>query len=565
MAPSWAANDAQTPLFRRKPACYNPRVEFRILGTLEVLDDGEPVRVGGRNQRALLALLLLNVGEVVSTDRLIDALWGENPPRTAPTSLQNAVSQLRKVLGTDRLATKAPGYVLRLDGDELDIERARGLISEARALEADERARLLREVEALWRGPPLAEFAYDAFAQPAIARLEELRLSVIEERVDAELVLNRHSDLAGELEALVAEHPLRERLRGQLMLALYRTGRQAEALNAYQSARRSLRDELGIDPSPGLQKLHSAMLRQERSLEPVLAPASPEENLADVTRTLLAGRLVPLLGVEVGELARRLAERFSFPAGDVAELTQVAQYVALMKGSGPLYDELHDLLAERAMPTSIHRFFAALPAVLREHDAPQQLIVTASCDLALEQAFLDAGEPFEVVSYLASGRDRGKFCHFAPDGTGRVVDIPNRYAAELDLERRTVILKLHGSVDPGPERAWESFVVTEDDYIDYLPESDLASAIPVGLVARLRRSHFLYLGYGLRDWNLRLVLHRLSTPGTVDYRSWAVTPVPRPLEREFWRNRDVDLVEAPLEEYVQALAQHCGVAVEAAQ
>jgi DNA-binding SARP family transcriptional activator len=551
-------------LFRPKRGCYNPRVEFRILGPLEVVDSGGAVRLGGRNQRALLALLLLNVGKIVSTDRLIDALWGENPPRTAQTSLQNAVSQLRKVLGANRLVTKAPGYALVLDQDEFDVERVRLLVAEARTRDTEERARLLREAEALWRGPPLAEFAYDAFAQPAIGGLEELRLNVIEERVDAELALNRHSELLAELEALVTEHPLRERVRGQLILALYRTGRQADALHAYQDARRALLDELGLDPSPALRQLHSAILRQERSLDPAVAPASPEENLADVTQALLAGRLVPVLGAEVGELARRLVERFGLPSEDGAELAQIAQYVALMKGSGPLYDELHDLLTTTAVPTPIHRFFAALPAVLRERGAPHQLIVTASYDLALEQALLDAGEAFDVVSYLAAGRDRGKFCHFAPDGTVRVVDVPNTYATELDLDQRTVILKLHGTVDPRPERAWESFVVTEDDYIDYLQQSDFADAIPVALAARLRRSHFLFLGYGMREWNLRLVLHRLSSPASLNYRSWAVAAAPRPLERELWLRRDVDLVETPLEEYVGALAQHCGIAVEAA-
>lgn len=540
-------------------------MEFRILGPLEVVGEGGPLRLGGRNQRALLALLLLNVDEVVSTDRLIDGLWAENPPRTAPTSLQNAVSQLRKLLGADRLVTKPPGYILRLEADQLDVDRVRQLVTEARTRDAEGRVQLLREAEGFWRGPPLAEFAYDAFAQTAIGRLEELRLSVVEERIDAELGLDRHSELIGELEALVAEHPLRERLRGQLMLGLYRTGRQADALHAYQEARRALLEELGIDPGPALQRLHSAILRQERSLDPVVAQASPEENLQEVTRALLAGRLVPLLGTEVGELARRLAERFNFPADEGPELTRVAQYVALMKGSGPLYDELHELLAPRAVPTSIHRFFARLPPVLRERGAPHQLIVTTSYDLALEQAFLDAGEEFDVVSYLAAGRDRGKFCHFASDGTMRVVDVPNTYATELELERRTVILKLHGSVDPGPERTWESFVITEDDYIDYLVHSDLATAIPVGLAARLRRSHFLFLGYGMREWNLRLVLNRLWASATVNYRSWAVAPTTQPMERAFWRGRDVDLVEVPLEEYVDALARHCGVGVEAAR
>jgi hypothetical protein len=145
-----------------------------------------------------------------------------------------------------------------------------------------------------------------------------------------------------------------------------------------------------------------------------------------------------------------------------------------------------------------------------------------------------------------------------------VIDVPNTYATELQLERRPVILKLHGGVDPAPERAWESFVITEDDYIDYLPRSDLAAAVPVGLAARLRRSHFLFLGYGMREWNLRLVLNRLWAGTPVNYRSWAVAPAAPPLERAFWRSRDVDLFEAPLEEYVDALARTTGIGVEAA-
>ena len=177
-----------------------------------------------------------------------------------------------------------------------------------------------------------------------------------------------------------------------------------------------------------------------------------------------------------------------------------------MRGAGPLYDELHELVGVDARPTAVHRFFAALPARLRAEGAPHQLLVTTSYDLLLEQALLDAGEEFDVVSYLASGPNRGKFCHVPPDGDARVIEVPNRYATELDLTRRTVVLKLHGGVDAAPERAWESFVVTEDDYIDYLPSLDLAAAVPVALAAHLRRSHFLFLGYGMRDWNLRVVL-----------------------------------------------------------
>ena len=176
-----------------------------------------------------------------------------------------------------------------------------------------------------------------------------------------------------------------------------------------------------------------------------------------------------------------------------------------MKGSGPLYDELHELLAARAQPTSIHRFFAGLPRQLRERGATQRLIVTTSYDLALEEAFIAEGEEFDVVTYLARGRDRGKF--LAAGGAARVIDVPNTYATELDLDRRPVILKLHGEWTL--ERTWESFVVTEDDYIEYLPQNEVATALPVGLAARLRRSHFLFLGYGVHEWNLRLVLNRL--------------------------------------------------------
>ena len=155
-----------------------------------------------------------------------------------------------------------------------------------------------------------------------------------------------------------------------------------------------------------------------------------------------------------------------------------------MQGSGPLWDELHALLETGAQPTPIHRFFASLPPLLRERGAPHQLIVTTSYDLALEQALLDAGEEFDVVSYIASGRHRGRFCHLAPDGTAAPIEIPNTYATELSLERRTIILKLHGRFDPSPQREWESFVVTEDDYIEYLAQSDVSTSVPVGLAAQ---------------------------------------------------------------------------------
>jgi DNA-binding SARP family transcriptional activator len=534
-------------------------LEFRILGPLEVADAGEPVQLHGQKQRALLALLLLEPNRVVSTDRIIDSLWGEEPPKTAATSLQNFVSQLRKLLGPETLLTKPPGYELRLEQEQLDFEQFRRLVDEARGEPPDARAEKLRRALSLWRGPPLGDLGFESFAQSEIARLEEFRLVVVEDKVEAELEAGRHAELVGELETLAEEHPLRERLRAQLMLALYRAGRQAEALQIYHETRRVLVDELGIDPSPSLQQLHGSILRQDPGLErggPAAAP--PADRVHDVVETMLAGRLVPVLGTDVAELTTRLAERFEYPANGDA-LPRVAQYVAVMKGSGPLYDELHAMFQADLPPAPVHRFFAALPPILRARGAPHQLIVTTSYDLALERAFLEAGEAFDVVSYLAAGRNRGKFCHVAPDGTGTLIEVPNTYATELSLEERTIILKLHGQVGSTDDREWESFVVTEDDYIEYLAQSEVASVVPVALGAKLRRSHFLFIGYTMADWNLRLLLHRLWGDQPLSYRSWAVQPEPMPLEREFWRRRDVDVLEIPLERYVEALGREAGL------
>jgi DNA-binding SARP family transcriptional activator len=532
-------------------------LQFRLLGPLEVRDDSASVPIGGQKQRALLALLLLDVGRVVSTDHLVAALWGETPPRTAATSLQNFVSQLRKQLGPDLLETKAPGYVLRVEPQQVDLERFRSLVKDARGLDPPERAATLRDALELWRGPPLADFGFESWAQAEIGRLEEEKLLAIEGRIDAEIENGAGAELIGELEALVSAYPLRERFREQLMLALYRSGRQAEALEQFQAARRVLVDELGISPSPRLQELHGAILRQEAGL--VQRGAAPDQDhFAQVVAPLLAGRVVPVLGTDVAELALELGRRFGYP-DEERTLPRVAQYVAVMKGSGPLYDELHELLAEDFQPTAVHRFFASLPPLLRDRGAPHQLIVTTSYDTALERAFAQAGEKFDVVCYLATGRNRGRFFHVAPSGDATLIELPNTYASELSLERRTVILKLHGQVERTTEREWESFVVTEDDYIRYLPQAELANAVPVTLAAKLRRSHFLFLGYTMADWNLRVVLHRLWGEEPPTYRSWAVQPEPKPFEREFWRRRDVDVVEIDLEKYATALGQYADV------
>ncbi len=246
-------------------------MELRILGPLEVRVAERVLPLSGARQRTVLALLLLRAGEVVSSDRLIDELWGERPPPSALDTLQVYVSRLRKVLPEGTVVTEGRGYRLAVAGEQIDAGRFERLAGEGRAALAEgdpERsARLLREALDLWRGPALADFAYEPFAQGEIARLEELRVLALEERLEADLASGRAAELVGELEALVGAHPLRERLRGQLMRALYRSGRQAEALRAYQDARRTLGDELGIEPSPALRDLERAVLAQDPALD----------------------------------------------------------------------------------------------------------------------------------------------------------------------------------------------------------------------------------------------------------------------------------------------------------
>jgi DNA-binding SARP family transcriptional activator/tetratricopeptide (TPR) repeat protein len=239
-------------------------MEFRILGPLDVVEGEHVVALPGVKHRALLAMLLLHANEVVSTERLIDALWNGDGPQRAHKTLQVYVSQLRKALGKQRVHTRAPGYLVHVDDDELDLARFERLVEDGR----------LRDALALWRGPPLAEFADEPFAQGEIARLEERRLTCVERRVEHDLAAGRHAELVAELEALVQDHPLREQARAQLMLALYRSGRQAEALETYRDARRSLVDELGIEPGRSLRELEKAILEQHASLDFVSADAS---------------------------------------------------------------------------------------------------------------------------------------------------------------------------------------------------------------------------------------------------------------------------------------------------
>jgi DNA-binding SARP family transcriptional activator len=264
-------------------------VDFRILGPLGVSREGRPLDLGGHRQKVLVCLLLLHANEVVSAERIIDALWGEAPPATARKALQVQVSRLRRILGAGVLETRAPGYFIRVQEGELDAQRHERLATQGKhALAAGEPGRaaaLLRTALGLWQGPALADVIYEPFAQEAAGQLEELRLSCLEERIEADLALGRHTDLVGELEVLTDRHPYRERLSGRLMLALYRSGRQAEALEVYRQSRDRLVDELGIEPGPELRSLASRVLNQDPGLGWTAPPTSTGE-VIESTRAL---------------------------------------------------------------------------------------------------------------------------------------------------------------------------------------------------------------------------------------------------------------------------------------
>ena len=543
--------------------------EFKILGPLEIVAGDGPVALGAAKQRFLLALLLVHAGETLTTDRLVDELWSGSPPRTATTSLWNLITQLRKLLPPDVIVTRPGGYSLELGEHELDLRSFERLVADAHRVEGGRRAELLRSALALWRGPALADLAYDAFDAGEVGRLNELRLQTLEECIDVELEEGRGAELAAELEGLVREHPFRERLRGQLMVALYRAGRQTDALKAYLDARRALVDELGIEPGPSLQRLYRSILRQEAALERAPPPHAADDQLDDAAAAALAGRLVIVLGAGVdlaarsgtlagpGELLARLVQAFECPPEHSRDLARVAEYAALTKGIGPLYDEIHELYDRQCEPGPVHEAVASLERTLGDRGAPHLLVITTSFHELLEQALRAAGAETDVVSFLAVGRHQGKFLHVSPEGPAVVVDAPYAYT-DISLERRSVVLKIHGGIDRRPGREWESFVISEDDYLGNFVDADLAAALPVTLAARLRRSHFLFLGYPLQEWNLRVFLHRVWGREKVSYRSWAIANEPDPIEQELWRQRGIDIFDVPYVDYLARLGARLG-------
>jgi DNA-binding SARP family transcriptional activator len=273
-------------------------IEFRILGPLQVMDGDTAVEVAGTKRRAVLARLVLHANEIVRSERLIDDLWGDQAPRNASAALHNHVCRLRKVLGSELLVRRECGYALRVDEDAIDLRRFERLVAAAEPLAASKRSAALAEALRLWRGPALAELGAEPGFRAEIARLDELRIVTLERRIDADLEAGRCGELVGEIEALIAEHPWREHLRWQLILALYRAGRQAEALEVYRETRRLLTEELGLEPSPALQELERAILRQDPAIAVGPQAAESAAGQPRKRRRVLFGLLVAgMLGV----------------------------------------------------------------------------------------------------------------------------------------------------------------------------------------------------------------------------------------------------------------------------
>ena len=291
------------------------QLDFRVLGPLEIAGAEGAAPLARGKLRAALAVLLIHANEVVTTDRLIEQVWGEHRPATATKSVHVYISQLRSYLGADAILTRPAGYELRVQPGQLDLHRFEQLRQEATHADAATASAKLHEALGLWRGQPYADFVYEAFAQTTIARLEDLRLGTLEERIEADLRLGRHAELVPELASLAREHPLRERIRGAHMLALYRSGRQAEALAAYQDARRALVDELGIEPGRALHELERRILVQDPALElvPEASDATPAGSAASPERAARSERsrpTGPLLGrePELAELRANLVD-----------------------------------------------------------------------------------------------------------------------------------------------------------------------------------------------------------------------------------------------------------------
>jgi hypothetical protein len=292
-----------------------------------------------------------------------------------------------------------------------------------------------------------------------------------------------------------------------------------------------------------------------------------------VARRLAEGKVIPFLGAGAsvferptgaswpdgqhlptsGELARYLADTYAYPGRDPSDLLRVAQYVDLAAGDAALYDELHAVFAGQYSPNRLHRLLVELPSRLRAKDRTVcgQLVITTNYDDSLERAFAEAGEEFDVVYYSSKRGEPGGFVHIRPDGV-RVEILERTEYRAFALDRRSVVLKVHGAVDRGDVEA-DSYVITEDDYIDYLARESISRLIPTYLMARMRTSHFVFLGYGMRDWNLRVILRSIWAGQPRRFTSWAIQRDPDEVDRRFWDRHGVEILDRPLGDWVDAM------------
>jgi DNA-binding SARP family transcriptional activator len=487
--------------------------EFRLLGPLEALVEGRPADLPRGKPRALLARLLLDAGRVVAVETLVESIW-ERPPPSAHKVLQAYVSQLRKAIGAARIETRPPGYLLRASRDEVDLGRFETLAEVARATgDPARRMQLLGDALALWRGPGLVEFRSEPFARAAARRLAELRLGALEERIEAELERGRHERLVGELETLVAQEPLRERLRRQLMVALYRSGRQADALARYREGRRVLVEELGLEPSPELQELERAILRHDPALERprtgrarsrgcvICAGAGLEDlvaPLAGESRELVLVELVDRpaeLGARAAALARARESLIgrgietrtvcftsTDPTGDLARLAAEQEAELLAVGDALAPDALETLLASASCdvavaPRSDLLFEPAAPVLVpfgggreewaalevgawlaRAHGLPLRLLGAEATDGRRDASRMLASASLALQRFAATVAEpvlvaRGAEGILEADGSVVVASLPAGQIGETRralVERTSVpILLVRGGLRPG--------------------------------------------------------------------------------------------------------------------
>ena len=490
-------------------------IEFRILGPFAVLQDAKPLPIQGAKERAVLAMLLLNAGQVVSADHLIDALWESEAPATARNSLHVRIATLRKTLGSDRIETRPTGYAVHVQPGELDLQRFEQLILRGSAED-------LREALALWSGSPLADFARERWATSAIARLEEMRLLALERLADIDLGLGRHAELVGQLEAELVEHPFRERLRAQLMLAFYRSGRQADALAAYRAGRAAMVEQLGIEPYPAMQELEQAILRQD----PALDLGQPGEVERSILVAALDGARLEGLAEMADALARRsrrtlILTRPIAPDGDLADATAVLQAlsdrlvaagtatrVAAFRSASPGHD-----VARFAAEQDVDLVLVDGSTALLDDPSVADLLDASPCDVAIVSAGEPADGPIvvpfigadhdwsavELGAWLAGGRD-GKLTLVGPTDDDR--DSSRLLAsASIAVQRALGVTVVPVVIPPGAD--------------DLIEVANGASVVAVGLSDRWRTEGIgpVRSGLATRAVPPVILVHRGLRPG----------------------------------------------------